>query len=186
MPQDINLIPNSVVKERSLQSGQNKFIWFCFLLIILTVIVTVVMGVLSTNASAKLTAVKEEINQKELKIKSLQDVEKSAVTLQQRLAFIKNIFDSKIVYSKLITEIESKLISGIAVTNVDVSADDFVVTITGAASSTTVLQNYIQNISKTDSLFLNLKILEVSINEGKGTVDFKVEATLDSKKIVGY
>lgn len=185
MPQDINLIPKEVVKERTAQSAQSSFVLFCLFLIVISIILSVVAGVLATNSSASLTAIKSEVNQKENKIKTLNEIEKVASNLQQRLTFIKSVFDSKILYSKIITELEQKLIAGIAVTNVDITPE-YVISIKGISSSTTVLQNYIKNISSENSLFLDLKIMEVSINEGKGTVDFKVDATIDKKQVLGF
>lgn len=185
MPQDINLIPKEILKERSVQSAQNSFVLFSLSLIVVSIILSVIAGVLATNSSASLTSIKSEVNQKENKIKTLNEVEKLASNLQQRLAFIKSVFDSKTLYSKIITEIEQKNITGIAVTNVDVTPE-YTISIKGISSSTSVLQNYIKNISSENSLFLDLKIMEVSINEGKGIVDFKIDATVDKKQVLGF
>lgn len=185
MPQEINLIPQEVVKERSRQSSQTKFVLFSLVFLFIAGILTVVSGLLATTSSASLSSIKDEVNQKEQKIKSLEEVEKSASVLQQRLGFIKGLFDNKIVYSKILNELEVRLINGIALTDVEVTPD-YAITISGVASSTTILQNYVKNLVSEGSLFSDLKIIEVNIKEGKGTVDFKVQATVDKTKVVGF
>lgn len=185
MPQEINLIPQDVVKERTRQSSQTKFVLFAFLVVIVSGILTVVAGVMATTSSATLSTLKTEVSTKEVKIKSLEDVEKTASVLQQRLGYINTLFNTKTIYSKILTELESKLLTGIAVTSVDVTPE-YEITISGVASSTTVLQNYVKNIASETGLFNNLKIMEVNIKEGKGTVDFKVEAMVDKTKIIGF
>ncbi len=184
MPQEINLIPQEVVKERTRQSSQTKFVIFSLIVIFVAGLSTVISGVLATSSSATLSGLKDDVSQKEQRIKSLEEVEKSASVLQQRLSYIKGLFDNKVVYSKVLNELEVRLINGIAVTDIDVSPD-FQVSISGVASSTTILQNYVKNLVAEGSLFGDLKIIEVNIKEGKGTVDFKVEATIDKTKVVG-
>ena len=185
MPQEINLIPQEVVKERSRQSSQTKLVIFSLIVLFISGVLTVTAGLLATSSAASLSKLKDESNQKEQKIKSLEEVEKSASVLQQRLGFIKKLFDNKVIYSKILNELELKLITGIAVTDVDVSPD-YKISISGIASSTTILQNYVKNLVAESSLFGDLKIIEVNIKEGKGTVDFKVEAIVDKTKVVGF
>lgn len=183
--QDINLIPSSVVKERNIETNQQRFLVFSVIVLIVSAVLTAVIGTVAATSSTNLSKLQNEVATKQNTVKSLEDAELKGLQLQARLGFIDSLLNRKVVYSKVLDEIELRIKEGIVVTNVQIG-ENLVLTISGNASSTTALQNYINGlVLPPDNLFSEAKVMEVSIGESSAGVRFKVSVEVDEALVTG-
>jgi len=185
MPQNINLVPSEVVKERALHQAYNKFVIFSLVILVAAFSVLGVFAYLVSSTQKQISTLNNEIAAKERELEKLKNVEKSGAILTSRLEFIQNLMNNKVYYSKVMEEIKSRTIPGIVVSSISVS-DIFEISVSGTAASTTALQNYVTGlVAGPDNLFFDAKIFEVSVKEGGGTASFRVTVQTKAEEIVG-
>lgn len=182
----INLIPSEIIQERSRKSSQKKVLNFGLGLLFISLLLVGVAFYLRMSSASKIKGIEGQITSKKAELASFEDVERLGTDLTARLGFADTIFNNNPYYSRVLDEIDSKNTAGVVVTNVEVVDDLYEITISGEASNTNALQNYVTNLVQgPDNLFSDAKVLEVNIKEGTGTANFKVSVVGDSQKIVG-
>ncbi len=184
----INLIPSEVLKERSLKNQYKRFLYFSFFILIVSFASFAFISYILSSSNRKLTSLKRNVAKKQDEIKQLEDVAKKGAILTSRLSYIDNILKNRTYYSRIMDEIKLRSKAGVVVTGVSVKEFDgkFDTSISGVASSTTVLQDYMLGlVAKPDNLFSKPKILEVSVREGESTATFKISLDTDKNLILG-
>lgn len=184
MPDNINLIPSEVVKERSLKKTHSRLLLVSIFFLVLVVLSAIGVIFLQSKAQGELNAAKGRINSKQDEIESLKEVERKASSLTAKLSYIEGLLSNKIFYSRIMNELDLKSKTGITLTQATVS-ESYAVEITGLSTSTTTLQSYINNLVQgPDNLFSDARILEVNIKEGSGLASFKVSVKVSKDSLV--
>ena len=184
----INLIPTEVLKERSLKNQYRRFLYFSFGVLIFSFLAFAVVSYFLSSSNKELTSLKRSVASKQDEIKQLEDIAKKGAILTARLSFIDTVLKNRVYYSRIMEEIKLRSKAGVVVTGVSVKEfdDTYETSISGVASSTTVLQDYMLGlVAKPDNLFSRPKILEVSVREGESTATFKISLDTDRDIILG-
>jgi len=185
MPENINLIPSEVIKERSMHATYNRFLFVSILVLVLTGLGIAGLLYINYTKQQELNSVTKQVSQKKEELKSLEDVQKNGSILTAKLAHIDSLLTNKIYYSRLLDEIKNRQTEGIVLNSVNINSS-FEVSFSGSAANTVALQRYVTHlIEEPDNLFSDAKILAVSIKEDTGLTTFGITVVANKEMLTG-
>jgi cell division protein FtsL len=170
----MQIIPKKIEKVSSWEKYLFQFFLSLFLILIL---VSVFLFIFEKRTEIKIGEIKEKI--KSLENPQNLETEKTVLTYQKKIEDFKKVLSQHSFPSKLFPFLESKTLSGVVFSKMDVDLVNSKVSLSGQAENFPTLGQQIL-VLKEEPLVKELSLKNVSLSEEK-KVKFDLEITLDQK-----
>jgi len=184
MQYDINLL----TKEEKVEQIQEKAVKVSS---VMAVLVLLVVAGLSAKYYFELSALKEAISLEEQEIataraqvNSMKSTEVLARNLSKKQAVLKEILDSRVYYSGLLSQFYERVPSGVSVDSLSFK-DETSLTLAGTATNYLLVSDFLKNLndSSDENIFRSATLSSVKLNAGSSTVDYSLTVSFDIERL---
>jgi Tfp pilus assembly protein PilN len=178
--QSINLIPQQEVQEQTKSKLVKFSTVFSIILLIVVAGASFYFFYNSKQLENRIENLDKEILNIQREIESLSDIEVIARNLDKKFNVLKELFDSRVYYSKLLSEIDLRRPEGLRVQTFAVRADDEL-NISGNGNNYIVISDYTKNLlqeqfgeSEISRPFESVSLQSVSLDNKDNSANFSI------------
>jgi Tfp pilus assembly protein PilN len=186
-PSDINLIPQTEVAQQTETHAIKLSTIISLILLVIVIGVSGVLFYIYSNLKTQNTALNDQINSLRTRINSQSAIEINARNLDKKYSTLVNIFDKRIYYSMLLTELKARKPQNLDIDGMEIK--DGTVIISGKSDTYIAVSDFVNNLLNTNfsdgnpklqKLFTSVVLNTVELSETDGRVEFLVVVSFDA------
>ncbi len=187
--QDINFIPDEIVKTRRVERTRNSGNKFFILITVLIGLAAGGIHYYNNTLNSHLIDIENGITTNLNEIANLQEFGKHGYKLGARLQNVKKILDTRPHYSRAYTEVLARIPENVTIVGWNVT-EEGLFTISGRATPNyTPIADFRDNLLKTDpgnpQFFRDVKLISSTYDKSNGYIEFVLQLQFNSETLYG-